>query len=263
MIKRGLFLSAVWTLLLCPALWATDTLTMKDGAQHTGTFVSATSTTIAFREGGTLHHYRKSQVQSVEMGTAGESSPNLSTRSHEQAGTVRNFELTSGTEIAVLTNQNIDSANATPGQTFSADVAENVMDSSGRVVIPKGSPAELVLRDVSQGGLTKNPEMTLDLQSVKVGSRRYMVNTADLQQKGEGSLGANKRTAEMVGGGAALGTLVGAIAGGGKGAAIGAAAGAGAGAGTQILTRGKNVKVPAETTLRFKLDQPLEMSAAY
>jgi hypothetical protein len=67
----------------------------------------------------------------------------------------------------------------------------------------------------------------------------------------------------MVGGGAVLGTLIGAIAGGGKGAAIGAAAGAGAGAGTQILTRGKSVKVPAETTLRFKLDQPLRLQAAY
>ena len=67
----------------------------------------------------------------------------------------------------------------------------------------------------------------------------------------------------MVGGGAALGTLIGAIAGHGKGAAIGAAAGAAAGAGTQILTRGKTVKVPAESTLRFKLDQPLQLQAAY
>ena len=56
-----------------------------------------------------------------------------------------------------------------------------------------------------------------------------------------------EQTNEMVGGGAVLGTLIGAIAGGGKGAAIGAVARAGAGAGTQVLTRGKTVKVPAET----------------
>ena len=56
-----------------------------------------------------------------------------------------------------------------------------------------------------------------------------------------------------------LGTLIGAIAGGGKGVAIGAVAGAGAG--TQVLTRGKTVKVPAETTLRFKLDQPLDVAS--
>ena len=111
--------------------------------------------------------------------------------------------------------------------------------------------------------MTGSSELSLDLQSVKVGGRRYTVNTADVQQKGSEGLGANKRTAEMVGGGAALGTLIGAIAGHGKGAAIGAAAGAAAGAGTQILTRGKSVKVPAETVLRFKLDQPLRLDAAY
>jgi outer membrane lipoprotein SlyB len=74
-------------------------------------------------------------------------------------------------------------------------------------------------------------------------------------------LGKNKRTAEMVGGGAVLGTILGAIAGGGKGAAIGAAAGAAAGAGVQVLTRGKEVKVPAETQLTFQLDQPVNLVA--
>jgi len=66
----------------------------------------------------------------------------------------------------------------------------------------------------------------------------------------------------MVGGGAVLGTLIGAIAGGGKGAAIGAAAGGVTGAGAQVLTRGKEVKVPAETILQFKLTQPLRLEAA-
>ena len=74
------------------------------------------------------------------------------------------------------------------------------------------------------------------------------------------SLRRNRRTAEMVGGGAALGTLLGAIAGGGKGAAIGAVAGAGAGGTAQVLTKGKTVKIPAETILRFQLDRPLHLS---
>lgn len=249
-------------LLLCGALFATDTLTMKDGTQHSGTLISATSNTITFREAGKLHHYSRSQVQSMELGTA-TTSPELSSRPHQAAALARNLNLPAGTEIAVLTNQTINSTDTSVGQTFSADVADNVMDAAGHIAIPKGSQAELVLRDVNKGGVTSNPELTLDLQSIKVGSRRYMVNTADVQQKGEGGLGANKRTAEMVGGGAALGTLIGAIAGGGKGAAIGAAVGAAGGAGTQILTRGKTVKVPAETTLRFKLDEPMELSAAY
>lgn len=221
--------------LLCAALSATDTLTMKDGTQHTGTLVSATSTSITFRERKTLHHYPKSSVQSLEMDTGADNSPALSSK--QPAGSANNVELPAGTEIAVVANQTIDSSTATAGQTFPADVAENVMDAGGRVVIPKGSLAELVLRSASRGGVTSNAEMALDLQSIKVGNRRYVVNTADLEHNSEGGVGANKRTAEMVGGGAVLGTLIGAIAGGGKGAAIGAVAGAGAGAGLKEWVR--------------------------
>jgi hypothetical protein len=263
MLKRIFVLPLACVFLLCAALWATDTLTLKDGTKHIGTFVSATSTSITFREGKALHHYSKSSVASLEMNTGADTSSTTAASSKQAAGLAKKVVLPTGTEIAVLTNQTIDSSTATAGQTFPADVADNVMDTAGQIVIPKGSQAELVLRRASKGGVTSNAEIALDLQSIKVGSHRYVVNTADLEQKAQGGLGANKRTAEMVGGGAALGTLIGAVAGGGKGAAIGAAAGAGVGAGTQILTRGKTVKVPSETTLRFKLDQPLTLQAAY
>jgi hypothetical protein len=258
-------------LLCCAAALATDTLTMKDGTQHSGTFVGATARTITFREGRTLHHYPRTSVQSLEFGTgttsgaatqaAGRQGMAPSSKSAE--ATRKTVELPAGTEISVLTNQEIDSSTARAGQTFPADIADNVTNSAGQVVIPKGSEAELVIRNTSSGGVTGSPEVALDLQSVKVGGRRYEVNTQDLEQQGTGGIGKNKRTAEMVGGGAVLGTLIGAIAGHGKGAAIGAAAGAAAGAGAQILTRGKTVKVPAETNLRFKLDQPLRLDAAY
>jgi hypothetical protein len=262
MMLQRIFVPPACIFLLCAGLSATDTLITTDGTQHTGTLVSATSSTITFRERKTLHRYPKSSVRSVEMNTGTDSFPGLS-HSERAAGSATHVELPAGTEIAVLANQTIDSSTATEGQIFPADVAENVIDAAGRVVIPKGSLAELVLRSASRGSLTSNAEMALDLQSIKVGNRRYLVNTADLEQRAQGGVGANKRTAEMVGGGAVLGTLIGAIAGGGKGAAIGAVAGAGAGAGTQVLTRGKTVKVPAETTLRFKLDQPLTLQAAY
>jgi outer membrane lipoprotein SlyB len=97
------------------------------------------------------------------------------------------------------------------------------------------------------------------LQSVTVQGRRYLVETSDLEQSSRSGIGKNRRTAEMVGGGAALGTLLGAVAGGGKGAAIGAVAGAAAGGTAQVLTRGKEVKVPAETLLTFRLEEPLRL----
>jgi outer membrane lipoprotein SlyB len=94
---------------------------------------------------------------------------------------------------------------------------------------------------------------------VSVNGQRYALNTQDITQTGNArrGLGANQRTGTYVGGGAVLGTLLGAIAGGGRGAAIGALAGAAAGAGTEVLTKGSEVRVPAETVLNFQLDQPV------
>ena len=63
----------------------------------------------------------------------------------------------------------------------------------------------------------------------------------------------------MVGGGAAGGAIIGALAGGGKGAAIGAAIGAGAGAGGAGFTGNRDITLPAESHLTFKLKQALEL----
>jgi hypothetical protein len=239
-----------------------DTITMKDGATHTGTIVSTTSHNVSFREKGVVHRYLKSNVQSVSFDDEGSAATPV--RSSRLGAGTREVDLPAGTEITVMSNQEIDSSSGNEGQTFPADVAADVTNPSGQVIIPKGSEAELVIRQLkSAGTVTGSSDLALDLRSVKVAGRRYMVSTEDVVQKGREGLGTNKRTAEMVGGGAVLGTLIGAIAGGGKGAAIGAATGGAAGAGAQVLTRGKTVKVPAESKLTFKLDTPLHLSAAY
>jgi hypothetical protein len=252
---------AAVAMISCAAL--ADTLTMNDGTTHDGTLVSATSRTVTFREGRTLHHYSRSKIRSIALEPSAASESQSAASRYSETPSRNSVSVPAGTEISVLTNQEINSKTTNQGQTFPADVAENVTNSAGQVVIPKGSEAELVIRNVNAGGTTGTSELALDLQSIKVGGRRYMVSTEDVSQSGRSGLGKNKRTAEMVGGGAVLGTLIGAVAGGGKGAAIGAATGAAAGAGTQILTRGKTVEVPAESTLRFKLDQPLQLRAAY
>jgi hypothetical protein len=187
--------------------------------------------------------------------------PPAETNSGPDTSASDSLQVPSGTQISVRTNEAIDASQATVGQTYSAEVAEDVRGTSGtngEILIPQKSEAQLVIRQVSGGGTVGTPELALDLQSLTVNGRRYEVSTADLSRStGKQGIGKNKRTAEMVGGGALLGTLVGAIAGGGKGAAIGAVAGAATGGTAQVLTRGKQVKVPAETVLRFQLDQPL------
>jgi hypothetical protein len=54
---------------------------------------------------------------------------------------------------------------------------------------------------------------------------------------------------------------MGGIFGGGRGAGIGALSGAGGGMLTQVFTRGKEVKVPAESVLRFRLERRLVLQA--
>jgi hypothetical protein len=181
-------------------------------------------------------------------------------RAAEQAA--RTYEVPAGAEIAVRTDEAIDSATAAEGQTFAADVTKDIRDASGAVAIPRGSRARIVINSASKGGKFRGAsDLVLDLKSVTIGGRQYRVDTADISKTGKAGVGANKRTAEYTGGGAALGAIIGAIAGGGKGAAIGAGAGAGAGALTQIVTKGGSIKVPVESILTFKLESPLRVTA--
>lgn len=165
-------------------------------------------------------------------------------------------EIPVGTSIEVRTNDTIDIRDRSDGRVYTGVVTQDVRDANGQVAIPRGANAELAIRNVS------DRDLALDLDSVTVNGRRYVVSTEDYNQAADGrkdGLGKNSRTGKYVGGGALLGTVLGAIAGGGKGAAIGAAAGAAAGAGTQVLTRGREVRVPAESVLTFRLDQPLQL----
>src|SRR4051794_25505473 len=192
-------------LLLSGTLCFSDTLITKDGTQHNGTLQSATAQSVMFKEGTRVHRYLRSNIQSIEFdgNTANANStssntygnPALSPSSARHAsgttsGTRGTVTLAAGTEINVMTNDNIDSATANEGQSFSADVAENVVGSNGQVMIPKGSEADLILRSVkSQGTVTGNSELVLDLQSVRVNGRRYTVSTEDIEQQNNAGIG--------------------------------------------------------------------------
>ena len=165
----------------------------------------------------------------------------------------------SGTELAVRTSEAINSRTAQVDQTFDAQVDRDVLGDAGQVLIPRGADARLIIKRINNGGSTGTPDMTLDLESIGMDGRRYLIDASDVNEKGTSGIGNNKRTGEMVGGGAVLGTIIGAIAGGGKGAAIGAVGGAAAGGTAEVLTKGKDVRVPSETVLRFRLDHPVHL----
>jgi hypothetical protein len=162
-----------------------------------------------------------------------------------------------GTEILIRTDDRIDSKGSSTGQLYSATIGEDVSDASGGIAIPAGTPAKLVVRDITSGGAVHSPELVLDLFSITVNGQEYRVVTTDVDINSKTGIGANRRTAEFGGGGAAIGALLGGIFGGGRGAGIGAGAGAGSGLLTQVFTRGKQVKIPAESSLTFRLDRTL------
>ncbi len=164
----------------------------------------------------------------------------------------RHAMIPAGTEIVVRTIDRIDANAADPRRAFLASIDRDVTDANGNLAIPRGSSAHLIVGNVGGG------QIAIDLRSVNVQGRRYVLNTQDLAggNSREG-LGANERTGKFVGGGALLGGILGAVAGGGKGAAIGAVAGGAAGAGAEVATSGPRVHIPSETVLRFRLEHPV------
>jgi len=280
--------SAIVLLLLVSACSSSEagphaTVQLKDGTSVSGTVASSTASEIRITgDDNVTHAIPMSQVRSVDYGDAAAAAepatpgaaPKMASSAARPAAPARKPALPrpttdditsetrvlpSGTEISVQTDETIDGSTAADGQTFAADVTEAVRDEKGGVVIPAGAKAQVVIKSLTQGGKIKGQaDLLLDLASVSIDGRQYALSTADLEEKGRAGLGKNKRTAEFLGGGAAIGGIVGGLLGGGKGAAIGAGAGAGGGTLAQAMTRG-NIRVEAETILTFKLDAPLKV----
>ncbi|HEY2461230.1 MAG TPA: hypothetical protein VGI16_10485 [Candidatus Acidoferrum sp.] len=160
------------------------------------------------------------------------------------------------TVISVVLDQSVGSKISTPGQTFSATIRTPV-EIDGRIAIPKGARASGIIRDAKPAGRFKGGAvLSLTLTSIAVNGRDYDVRTTSPE---ETTKGKGKRTGAMVGGGAGGGALIGGLAGGGKGALIGGLIGAAAGTGGAGLTGNRDLVLPAETVISFRLVEPLEI----
>jgi hypothetical protein len=161
-----------------------------------------------------------------------------------------------GTTVSVTIDQSVSSKDSQPEQRVAASLAEPIII-DGRGVIRRGAKVTAkVINAKSAGRFKGNAELGLTLTSVNVAGQSYAIHTSTFS---EASKGRGKRTAEGAAIGAGAGALIGALAGGGKGAAIGAGAGGGAGVAGTALTGDRDVTIPAETKLDFKLTQALEI----
>jgi len=166
-------------------------------------------------------------------------------------------EIPAGTMLSVRMIDSIDSETDRTGQIFRASLDAPVVVED-EIVVPAGTDVYVKLVDArSAGRMTGRSELRLELVRMQFQGKSYTLASDEYEQVGTSR---GKRTAGMVGGGAAIGAAIGAIAGGGKGAAIGAGVGAATGGGVQAATKGKQIQIPSETKIDFRLIAPVTVS---
>src|SRR5579864_5870102 len=127
-----------------------------------------------------------------------------------------------GTVVPVRTNRTIDSDRA-DDQVYFGRVADEVRGEDGRLAIPRGSQVELMVR------VEPDNDLILDLESVTVNGERYAV-------RAEPNRTESRRDDSLVG------AIVGAIQGG--------------------EDRGREVRIPRDSIVTFRIERPLYMGVA-
>ena len=238
---------------------AADTLELKDGRVLQGRFLGGTQALMRFSVNGEVQAFNVTEIVALTFtnshgAVAGAPAPEPAPVPAGGAVTVP-----AGQSLLVRMIDGVDSSKNHVGDIFHASLETDLVVNGG-LVARKGTDIYGRLANAKEAGhMSGSSELQLELTRMVVSGQDYPVVSSDYTLKGKGR-GSN--TAEKVGGGAIAGAIIGAIAGGGRGAAIGAGAGSAAGAGVQVFTRGQQVKVPSETLLEFRLQQPVTITTA-
>ena len=164
-----------------------------------------------------------------------------------------------GTRILIRTIEAVDSSKQKAGYRFTASLETN-LQVEDMVVAPRGTTVYGRLATAQEAGrMSGGAELTLELTDIVINgtARPLLTSTYEVRSKGQGP-----KTAKRIVGGAGLGALIGGIAGGGTGAAIGVVAGAATGTAVSPATKGKQVSVPSESLLEFRLEHPVTLPVA-
>jgi len=162
-----------------------------------------------------------------------------------------------GSELAIRINQRINVKTTPAGAHFDGEVVEPWQDATGRVILPKGTPVGGIVDESHRRGHFKGASvLELRLTSLTLNGTQYPVETHDLTRTKKGK---GKRSAAFIAGGTGLGMLIGGVATGGVGMAIGGAAGAGAGTALGGLTGNRDLDIPSESIVRFRLADDLTL----
>jgi hypothetical protein len=124
-----------------------------------------------------------------------------------------------GTVIPVRTNDSID-VDKGDNRVYTGTVDQDVRNDHDRLVIPRGSTVELIVR------ISRDNDLILDLESVMVNGQRYGVKTDPKRVE-------SQHDDSVVGG------IIGAINGG--------------------QARGRAVRIPRDSVVTFRLQRPLDV----
>jgi hypothetical protein len=175
------------------------------------------------------------------------------------APVVRTVTVAAGTSLPIRLADSLDSATTQTGQVIHGTLAADLI-ADNMVAVPSGTPVTGRVVDAKDAThFSGSSLLSIEITQIELKGQPVAVSTAAFSQQGKGR---GKNTALKTGGGAALGAIIGGLAGGGKGAAIGAGAGGGLGAGVNGVTRGEQVKIPAETLVNFKLQSPIRVATS-
>jgi hypothetical protein len=159
-----------------------------------------------------------------------------------------------GTPVVVTITEELRASKNSVGDGFTGVLAQSVKGAGGAVIFPRGAHVMgTVVASKGQGRFKGSG--ALGIQVTSISGMRVSVSEYEKEQSGKG-----KRTAGFIGGGAGGGALIGGLAGGGKGALIGGLIGAGAGTAGAAFTGNKDVVIPSESTISFRLTAPVTVT---
>jgi hypothetical protein len=158
-----------------------------------------------------------------------------------------NVRIPAGTNLSIRIDQRISVKTSRVGDRFTGELVEPVLAGDNSLLLPKLTQVGGVVDASHRRGHFKGRSiLELRLTSLTLNGTRYPLSTADLvsSKKGKG-----RRSTAMIGGGAGLGLLVGGLVGGGGGTALAG------------MTGNRDLDIPAESIVHFRLASSLVVQA--
>ena len=171
-----------------------------------------------------------------------------------------NVSIPAGTTLTIRIDQRISVKASRAGDTFTGEFVDPVLAGDNSVLVPKGALVGGVV-DVShrRGHFRGRSLLELRLTSLTMNGTQYPLTTRDLARSKRGK---GRRSTGLIAGGSGLGMLVGGMATGGVGLGGGGLVGGGAGTAVAGLTGNRDIEIPAESIVIFKLADDLVVQPA-